>query len=446
MNLELTKDPREKSALRIVRKLKKSGYKAYFVGGCIRNKIMNLPLEDIDIATDAVPDKVMRLFPRTLSVGAHFGVILVLDKEIKTEVATFRSDGVYLDNRHPSEVHFSDPEKDALRRDFTINALFWDPTTGEVLDYVKGQKDIQNRIIRSIGRPDERFSEDALRLLRAIRFTARFQFSIEEKTWQAIKRNCHLIQSISADRIREELIKIFTGPNRGASLDLLERSGLLKEILPEAQALKDVLQPEAFHPEGDCYEHTRLALEWLRNPTPTLAFGCLLHDIGKPPTFNEADRIRFNGHNKVGEKMADQICRRLKFSNADRKAIVDLVGRHMHFLSVPDMKTSTLKKFLSHPNIEEDLELHRADCLASHGDFSNYTLCTEKLKEFRSQIKEIIPPPILTGEDLKDAGYKPGPVFKKILNCIQEAQLEGEISTKEEALDLVKKEFPDFGF
>jgi putative nucleotidyltransferase with HDIG domain len=442
MKIILTKDPMEKSALRIVRKLKKSGHKAYFVGGCIRNKILNLPLEDVDIATDAVPDEVMNLFPHTLAVGAHFGVVLVLDKEMKTEVATFRSDGVYLDNRHPSEVHFSDPKKDALRRDFTINALFWDPTKGEILDYVGGQKDIENRIIRCIGSPEERFKEDALRLLRAIRFSARFQFSIEEKTWKAMNENSRLIQSISMDRIREELIKIFTGPNRGAALDLMECSGLLKEILPEVQALKGVAQPKAFHPEGDCYEHTRLALEWLRNPKPTLAFGCLLHDIGKPPTFTEGDRIRFNGHCKVGEKMADQICRRLKFSNADRKAITGLVGRHMHFLSVPDMKTSTLKKFLSHPNIEEDLELHRADCLASHGDFSNFTFCMEKLKESRSKQKDIIPPPLITGEDLKKAGYKPGPLFKKILNRIQEAQLEGEIDTKEDALDLVRKEFP----
>ncbi|MBN1902957.1 CCA tRNA nucleotidyltransferase [Candidatus Sumerlaeota bacterium] len=442
MNLELSKNPKEKAALRIIRKLKKSGYKAYFVGGCIRNKILNLPLEDIDIATNALPDVLMSLFPRTLSVGAHFGVILVLDKDIATEVATFRSDGIYLDNRHPSEVHFSDPQKDAMRRDFTINALFWDPTTGELLDFVHGQKDIEKKIVRCIGKPEDRFMEDALRLLRAVRFAARFQFRIEEKTWNAMKRRSHLIQQISADRIREELIKILTGPNRGASLDLLERSGLLAKILPEAQALKGVRQPEAFHPEGDCFEHTRLALEWLRNPTPTLAFGCLLHDIGKPPTYTETDRIRFNGHCKVGEKMAGQICRRLKFSNADRTAIMDLVARHMHFVSVPEMKTGTLRRFLSHPNIMEDLELHRADCLASHGDFSNYTFCMEKIREFHSEKKEFIPPPLLTGEDLKKEGYKPGPLFKKILNRIQEAQLEGEIDTREKALELVKREFP----
>ena len=442
MKIALSKDPREKAGLHIVRKLKKAGFTALWVGGCVRNKIMNIPSEDIDIATDAQPDEIMRLFPRTISVGAKFGVIVVLEKDVPTEVATFRSDGVYLDNRHPTRVHFSDARADAKRRDFTMNALFWDPISGEILDYVRGRKDIQDRVIRAIGKADDRFQEDALRLIRAIRFAARFAFRIEKKTWSAIRKNCGLIRAISQERIREELVKIFTGPNRGAGLELLERSGLLQEILPEVKALKGVPQPEAFHPEGDCFKHTRLALEWLREPSPTLAMGCLLHDIGKPPTFERTDRIRFNNHTKVGEKMAGEVCRRLKFSNADRKAIMDLVGRHMHFLSLPQMRLSTLKKFLSHPNIEEDLELHRADCLASHGDLSNYDFCRDKLKEFSQEKKEIIPPPLLTGRELIHAEYKPGPLFKKILARVQEAQLEGEIKTPEEALALVQSEFP----
>jgi len=442
MKLETTNDPREQAALEIVRRLKQEGYAAYLVGGCVRNRIMGIPSPDIDIATDAPPGTIEDLFQRTISVGARFGVVIVISGDILTEVATFRSDGEYLDHRHPSKVHFSDARRDAIRRDFTINSLFWDPLTGEVLDFVEGRRDIEKGIIRSIGNALERFREDALRLLRAVRFASRFSFTIEAKTWKALKQNADLIRSISPERIREELVKILTGPNPGVALDLLEKSGLLQIVLPEIQALKGVPQPEAFHPEGDCFEHTKLALEWLRNPSPVLAMGCLLHDVGKPPTFREADRIRFDNHTRVGEKMARAVCRRLKFSNADRKAIQDLVARHMHFLSVRDMKKSTLKRFLSHPNIEEDLELHRADCLSSHGDLENYHFCVEKLREFRREEKKLIPPPLLTGHDLIEAGYKPGPLFKKILDSVQESQLEGEIKTRDAALVFVKQRFP----
>jgi len=442
MKITVSNSPHEQAAFAIVRKLKKEGHKAYWVGGCIRNKLLNFPSEDIDIATDAPPEKVLSLFPKTISVGAKFGVVIVVQGNIRCEVATFRRDGSYLDHRHPSKVHFSDPQKDASRRDFTINALFWDPATGKLLDYTGGEKDIKKGIIRCIGKPEDRFQEDALRLLRAVRFSARFGFRIETKTWNAIKNLCDLIHSISPDRIREELIKIFTGPGRGVALDILEQSGLLESILPEVQNLKGVAQPEAFHPEGDCFEHTKLAMEWLDNPTPTLAMGCLFHDIGKPPTFEISDRIRFNGHTKVGELLADKICKRLKFSNAYRKAITDLVKRHMHFLSVRDMKISTLKKFLSHTNIEEDLELHRADCMASHGDISNYVFCKEKLKELKSHSNGIIPPPVVSGRDLIEMGYAPGPLFKKILDQVQELQLEGRIQTKKQAVSFIKKEFP----
>jgi len=442
MKIKVSKNSQDKAALHIVRTLKKEGFTAYWVGGCVRNKIMNLPSDDIDIATDAPPTEIIRLFRRTISVGAKFGVVIVMEKESRTEVATFRSDGIYLDNRHPSEVRFSDAPSDAKRRDFTINALFWDPISGEILDYVRGRKDIEDRVIRAIGKAEDRFLEDALRLIRAIRFAARFAFRIEKKTWDALRKNSSLIRAVSSERIREELVKIFTGPNRGSALELLEQSGLLHEILPEVEALKGVPQPEAFHPEGDCFQHTRLALDSLRDPTPTLAMGCLLHDIGKPPTFERADRIRFNNHTKVGEKMAGELCRRLKFSNADRKAILDLVGRHMHFISLPGMRLSTLKKFLSHPNIWEDLELHRADCLASHGDLSNYEFGMKNLNEFSREKKKIIPPPLFSGDDLIQAGYSPGPLFKKILARVQEAQLEGEIKTRAGALALVQKEFP----
>ena len=442
MNLEISDNIHEKAALEIVRRLKDDGYEACWVGGCVRNKIMEIPSEDIDIATSARPDSVQEIFSKTCAVGAKFGVVIVIIDETSTEVATFRSDGAYLDKRHPSEVQFSNARKDAMRRDFTVNALFWDPVSGDLHDFVDGLDDIRRKVIRCIGRPEERFSEDALRLLRAIRFSARFAFTIEEQTWSAILRNSSSINSISPERIRDELIKIFTGPNPGSALEMLERSGLLRVTLPEIQAMKGVPQPEKFHPEGDCFEHVKLCLEWLRDPSTTLAFGCLLHDVGKPPTYQESDRIRFDNHTKVGAKIAEDICRRLRFSNREREAIVDLVYRHMHFLSVRDMKKSTLKKFLSHPNIEEDLELHRADCLASHGNLENYHFCMEQLEIFRKEEEKIIPEPLINGNDLINEGYKPGPVFKEILSRVEEAQLEEEVSSKEEAMKLVKKEFP----
>lgn len=432
----------EAAALLAVQTLRRAGYEALWVGGCVRDKLLNLPIQEIDIATSASPESVMKLFPKTITVGARFGVVIVILENIKIEIATFRSDGAYLDNRHPSEVHFSDARQDAMRRDFTINALFWDPIKNELLDFVNGREDLQKGILRCIGNAENRFQEDALRLLRAVRFSARFNFPIEDKTWQAMASCSSLIKKISAERIRDELIKIFTGNNRGWALSMLETSGILKEILPEAQALKGVSQPEKFHPEGDCFEHTKRALDALRNPSATLAFGCLLHDIGKPPTYTEAERIRFDGHTKTGALMADAICRRLCFSNNERETITDLVARHMHFLSVTEMRLSTLRKFLSHPNIAEDLELHRADCLASHGGLDNYDFCVEKLEEFRAEKKEIIPPPLVTGEDLIKAGYKPGPLFKEILNRIQEAQLEAEIKERADALALVAREFP----
>lgn len=432
----------EKAALEVLQTLRNAGHDAFWVGGCVRDKLLNLPIQEIDIATSASPQTVMRLLPKTIAVGAHFGVVVAMVGDIKIEVATFRSDGAYLDNRHPSEVHFSDIRQDALRRDFTINALFWDPISGRLLDFVKGREDLWKGVLRCIGKAEDRFGEDALRLLRAVRFSIRFNFPIEDETWRAMLSCSSLIKRISAERVRDELIRIFTEENRGKALEMLENSRILKEILPEVQALKGVPQPEEFHPEGDCFEHTKLSLDALRSPSAALAFGCLLHDIGKPPTFTKAERIRFDGHTKIGALMADAICRRLCFSNDEREKITDLVARHMHFLSVKDMRISTLRRFLSHPNIEEDLELHRADCLASHGGLENYEFCRDKLEEFRAEQKEIIPPPLVTGEDLIAAGYKPGPLFKEILNRIQEAQLEGEIKNRADALALSAKEFP----
>ncbi len=432
----------KEAALSIVKKLRLHNYQAYWVGGCVRNMVMGIPPEDIDVVTDALPETICTLFSHTIPVGAKFGVVLVVENDIPIEVATFRADDVYEDHRHPRAVRFSSMKEDALRRDFTINALFYNPIADKVIDYVDGISDIKKKLIRAVGEPEKRFAEDALRMLRAIRFASRFNFTIEPLTWTAIQKNKSLISEISADRIRDELIKMFTGPRAGSALRLLDSSGLLVEILPEIADMKGIPQPAEFHPEGNVFEHTALALDLLENPTPTLAFGVLLHDVGKPKTLRIEDRIRFDSHDKVGKAIADNICRRLKFSNKDREWIVALVSRHMSFLNVKEMRPSTLRRFLGAETIAEDLELHRIDCLASHRDLSNYEFVKQKLAEFKQQHKELIPPPLIKGKDLIAAGYKPGPNFQKILKAVAELQLEEKLKTKEEALKWVKKTFP----
>jgi tRNA nucleotidyltransferase/poly(A) polymerase len=432
---------RIEAANHIVLRLREHGYEAYWVGGCVRNKLLGLPPEDIDIATNARPQDVITLFPKTISVGATFGVVLVHMQSVETEVATFRSDGIYLDARHPEEVHFSSAKDDAKRRDFTINALFYDPVEDRIIDFVGGRKDLEQHLIRAVGSPEKRFNEDALRMLRAIRFSASLEFQIEPSTWNALLTCKPLIRKISADRIRAELIKMFTGNNAGRALELLDRSSLLVEILPEVADMKNVQQPHAFHPEGDVFTHTLKGLDLLKHPSPTLAFGWLLHDIGKPPTYEERDRIRFNFHHKVGVDIADSICRRLNFSNADRKRIKQLVERHMQFINIKEMRESTLRRFLAADTIQEDLELHRVDCLASHGDLENYDFAVHKLEELSREQKQPLPPPLINGDDLIALGYKPGPAFKTILHEVQEAQLEGLLHTKDETVEYVRKKF-----
>ncbi len=432
----------ERVAHDIVVRLREHGYEAYWVGGCVRNMLLGLPPEDIDIATNARPEETMQLFSKTIPVGVRFGVILVVQEDVQLEVATFRSDGVYLNYRHPQEVHFSTAGEDAVRRDFTINALFYDPLEKKVIDFVRGEQDLKAGIIRGIGNPADRIREDALRMLRAIRFSTRFGFTLEPTTWAALCEAAPLITRISADRIREELVKILCGPQAGRGIELMEQSGLLREILPEVAQLKGIPQPPSFHPEGDVLTHTVLGMNLLENASPTLAFGLLLHDVGKFPTYEEADRIRFNLHDKVGAEIADTICRRLNFSNADRSQIVQLVERHMKFLHIRDMRQAKLRRFLASPTIEEDLELHRIDCLTSHADLENYDFCREKLEEFSREEEELIPPPLITGDDLIAEGYQPGPQFKEILNTVAEAQLEGTLKSKEEALKFVRQKYP----
>ena len=429
-----------KAACRIVEKLRLSGHEAFFAGGWVRDFLLRRKPQDIDIATSATPGQVQQLFPHSTDVGAKFGAVQVRVYGHPYDVVTFRSEGAYLDGRHPSTVTYSGPRQDALRRDFTINGLFYDPVAGRVIDYVRGRADLQQRIVRTIGDPRQRFEEDKLRMLRAVRFACSLSFEIAPETWDAIKQLAPAIKQVSCERIRDELIKILTGADPGRGLDLLHESGLLVQILPEVEALRGVEQPSKFHPEGDVFVHTREALSLLKRPSPTLALGTLLHDIGKPATFEVKDRIRFHGHAEVGARLAEEICRRLKMSNEETERVVDLVRNHLWFINVPNMRESTLKRFLRKPDISEHLELHRVDCLSSHGDLAAWRFCREKLQALEQEPAPL--PPLVTGDDLIHLGYQPGPIFKEILGAVEDLQLEGELATKEQALDYVRRSFP----
>jgi poly(A) polymerase len=427
----------------IVEKVRHRGFQAYLVGGCVRDLLLGREPKDYDVATNATPEQVMKIFPETYAVGAQFGVVLVPSPEGDVEVATFRSDIGYSDGRHPDEVRFSaDPREDVARRDFTINGMLLDPVSNEVLDFVGGRKDLEAKIIRTIGDPKHRFVEDKLRMLRAIRFAARFGYTIEPATFAAIEELADEIQVVSRERVRDELTRmLIEGQARRAFL-LLDESGLLQQVLPEISAMKGVGQPPQFHPEGDVFVHTLLLLENLPVPcSPALAWGALLHDVGKPPTFRVApDRIRFDGHVEVGVKMAQEICRRLRFSADDTEQVLALIDNHMRFGHATRMKESTLKKFLRMPHFDEHLALHRADCLASHGDLSTYEFAQEKLAAIPPE--KMRPSPLVSGDDLIAAGYVPGPRFKEILNAVEDAQLEGRLSSSDAALAFVKSEFP----
>ena len=434
--------------MRIVEELRQAGHSAYLAGGCVRDFVLGREPADYDVATSAHPEEVMRIFPQTYAVGAQFGVVLVPVRRDGTdgardnyaiEVATFRSDGRYTDGRHPDQVQFSsDARTDVQRRDFTINGLLLDPMAEEVLDYVGGQEDLKNRIIRTIGNPRERFAEDKLRVLRAVRFAARFGYSIEPATFHAIREMASQIHQVSRERIRDEILKMLTEGNARRAFELLDQTGLLEQVLPEVKRMQGVQQPPQFHPEGDVWVHTLLLLEGLRAGTSrTLALGTLLHDVGKPPTFRVApDRIRFDGHAEVGTRMAEEICRRFRLSNEETEQVCALVANHMRFGEVKRMKQSTLKRFLRQPKFEEHLELHRLDCLASHRDLGLYEFANQNLHNMPAE--QIHPRPLITGNDLIEAGYKPGPQFKELLTAVEDAQLEGSVTTKDEALSLVE--------
>jgi poly(A) polymerase len=428
-------------AIKIVRTLRQAGFKAYFAGGCVRDQVMGREPQDYDVATDARPEAVMRLFSKTIPAGVSFGVVIVLEGPYQFEVATFRSDGQYLDGRHPVEVHFSSEEEDAKRRDFTINGMFYDPIAGRIADYVGGQEDIKAGLIRCIGNPQERFSEDKLRLMRAVRFAAQFDYKIEEKTYQALLALADQIMVVSAERIRNELSKILTGLRPVQGLRLLRQTGLLNAILPEVAAMEGVQQPPEFHPEGDVWVHTLLMLEKM-SPAPSFDFALsvLLHDVGKPPTFSIRDRIRFDNHCQVGAEMAEQICTRLRLSRNQTEKVVELVREHLRFKDVRLMRESKLKRFLRGEHFMDHLELHRLDCLASHGDLSNWEFCRQKLEEMGPE--EMRPERLVTGHDLIQMGYAPGPVFSEILTAVEDAQLEGKVKDQEAAFELIRKQFP----
>jgi poly(A) polymerase len=427
-------------ARHVVGKLKASGYQAYFVGGCVRDLLLGGQPKDYDIATDAHPDRITSLFPDSGLVGAHFGVVLVRKLDAQVEVATFRSDHTYVDGRHPAGVDFeTDPRQDVLRRDFTINALLLDPDRDEVLDFVGGRDDLRDRIIRAIGNPEARFREDHLRMLRAVRFGARLDYRLDDATSDAIHRLRGLIQAVSAERVRDELVRILTEGGARRGFELLDQTGLLSEILPEVAAMKGVAQPPEFHPEGDVWIHTLMLLENLRNPSTTLALGALLHDVGKPPTFRLADRIRFDGHVEKGVEMAAGILSRLRFSNDQIRDVTALVANHMRFKDAPRMKVSTLKRFLRLENFPEHLELHRLDCVSSHGHLDNYQLVRQKMEELPQE--ELKPQPLITGNELISAGYQPGPSFARILSAVEDAQLESKVHSPDDAMAMVLARF-----
>jgi poly(A) polymerase len=457
-------------AISIVRVLRERGHKAYLVGGCVRDLLLGREPADYDVTTDAIPDEVMRIFPETYAVGAQFGVVLVPQPKPRwdtkgmpepslrdatgdvspnahvVEVATFRSDIGYSDGRHPDQVRFSkDPQEDVERRDFTINGLLLDPITNEVLDFVGGRKDLEAAIIRTIGDPARRFAEDKLRMLRGIRFAARFGYTIAPETFQAIQEMASQIDQVSQERVRDELSKMLTEGHARQAFLLLDETRLLHEILPEIEAMKGVKQPPQFHPEGDVFVHTLLLLDKLPHPCPlTLAWGALLHDVGKPATFRVApDRIRFDGHVDVGVKIAEEICHRLRFSNDDTDQILALVDNHMRFSHVQQMNQSTFKRFVRMPRFDEHLQLHRMDCQSSHGDLTSYNFTREKVATMPSAIMR--PAPLITGDDLIAAGYLPGPQFKKILSAVEDGQLDGRLRNRDEALAFVGSEFPSVG-
>jgi poly(A) polymerase len=433
-------DPKETTARRIVETLHRAGFDAYFAGGCVRDRLRGEAPKDYDIATAATPADIAKLFPKTVPVGVQFGVMLVIEEGTPFEVATFRTEGGYQDGRRPSEVAFASVEEDARRRDFTVNGLYFDLRKNEVLDFVGGREDLGKKIIRTIGDPEKRFLEDHLRMLRAVRFAVQLGFTIEAETLRTLKKHAGLIEKVSQERIRDELTKILTSADPARGVRLMDEVGLLQKILPEMETMKGVEQPSEYHPEGDVFIHTLMLVDGLSYAPIELAMGCLLHDVAKPKTFVRApDRIRFHGHDKLGAEMSREILKRLTFAGAQIDIICSLVAEHLKFKDVFNMKISTLKRFFALERFDLHMELHRLDCLASHGKLDAYEFCKTKLAEFGAQ-----PPPptkLVTGADLIKMGFQPGPRFAEMLRAMEDAVLEGQIRTREEAVAFIESHY-----
>ncbi|MBC7980226.1 MAG: CCA tRNA nucleotidyltransferase [Armatimonadetes bacterium] len=427
------------AATELAKLLNRNGHLAYFAGGCVRDKLLAREPKDYDIATSATPAQVLKLFPGANEVGAHFGVIIARHAGHHIEIATFRTDGSYKDGRRPDSVTFSSPLADAQRRDFTINGLFENPETGEIIDHVNGLTDLEAKILRAIGIPTDRFQEDALRLLRAVRFSTALGFPIEPVTLAALHENAGLLDKISPERIRDEFSKIITHPHRRQGLELLVDTGLIRHFLPEILPLIGCEQPPEWHPEGDVYTHTCIMLEMLPAHAPLdLCLAVLLHDIAKPPTQTFDDpsgRIRFNGHDTLGAEMTETILTRLKYPNAVIRDVTHMVSRHMQFMNVRHMRKAKLKRFMSAPTFPREMELHRVDCASSNGFTDNYLFLNEKSAEFSAE--PLIPPPLITGKDLIDLGLPPGPAFKDLLHQVETEQLENRLTTREAALQFI---------
>lgn len=431
-------------AKNVAKKISDQGYVAWFAGGCVRDQLLGIDPKDYDIATDATPDQMLEIFPKAKTVGAHFGVVLVKEHGVDFEIATFREDGEYQDGRRPDEVVFSSPEKDATRRDFSINGLFQDPITDKIIDYVDGKTDLKNKIINAIGDAEERFKEDHLRMLRAIRFATRLDFVISEDTWKAICRNAEALSTISTERIRDEFNLILAGPNLLRGFDLLMESKLMKHIIPEMYELIDCEQPPEYHPEGDVHQHVRLMISLIENKVSVpLVLSILLHDIAKPKTqeWSESkNRFTFKAHAHEGEKMTREILLRLKYPNQTIDQVSIAVANHMKFMDVTKIRESKLRRFLGRPHFDQEQELHRLDCLASHGGLDNYNFIQETLDRYRDE--PVMPVPYLTGKDLISIGHQPGKSFSEILTKAMDLQLENSIHSKEEAVAWVKSEYP----
>lgn len=444
MPLHPTPEPRtvaEARARSVVERLRRAGFRAYFAGGCVRDRLLGLEPTDYDVATDAPAATVQQLFKRTVPVGVQFGVVLVLIDDQPIEVATFRADAEYVDGRHPVSVRFASPEEDARRRDFTINGMFFDPATGDVIDYVGGRADLAARVIRAIGNPRDRLHEDRLRMLRAVRFAARMDYTIEAETWAAMRALAAQIAGIAWERIGDEIIRILTEGRARRGFELLDDSGLLAHVLPEITRLKGVMQSPDYHPEGDVFTHTLLLLEQLRDPSETLALGCLLHDVAKPQCARrDGHRITFYGHCEEGEAIAVAVCQRLRRSSAVWERVGYLVRNHLRLVTAPNMRRSTLRRFLAEDGIDELLELARIDAMASNQDLRFYDFCRAQQAAFGNE--PIKPPPLVRGRDLQALGYPPGPRYAAMLKAVEDKQLDGDFASREDALAWVQREFP----